>query len=58
MAIALFLLYFLNNSKKDEDVKGIPGFWLTIFKNVSMLSDMVQEHDEPILECLEDIKGI
>ncbi|XP_077285445.1 nucleosome assembly protein 1-like 1-B isoform X2 [Arctopsyche grandis] len=46
------------SDKKDEDVKGVPGFWLTIFKNVSMLADMVQEHDEPILECLEDIKVI
>ncbi|ESO97619.1 hypothetical protein LOTGIDRAFT_103941, partial [Lottia gigantea] len=47
--------------KKDEDdgdTKGIPHFWLTIFKNVEMLSEMVQEHDEPILEHLQDIKVI
>lgn len=25
-----------------EDVKGIPHFWLTVFKNVDMLSEMVQ----------------
>lgn len=24
------------------DVKGVPGFWLTIFKNVDMLAEMVQ----------------
>lgn len=40
----------------DENVKGIPEFWLTIFKNVSLLAEMMQEHDEPIIEHLEDIK--
>jgi len=41
---------------KKESMKGIPSFWLTIFKNVDMLSEMVQEHDEPILTHLQDIK--
>lgn len=40
---------------KDEDVVGIPSFWLTIFKNVEMLAEMVQEQDEPVLEQLEDV---
>uniref|UniRef100_A0A1E1W5B4 Nucleosome assembly protein 1-like 1 n=1 Tax=Pectinophora gossypiella TaxID=13191 RepID=A0A1E1W5B4_PECGO len=40
----------------DPNVKGIPDFWFTIFRNVSMLSEMMQEHDEPILKCLQDIK--
>uniref|UniRef100_A0A3B4ADF9 Uncharacterized protein n=1 Tax=Periophthalmus magnuspinnatus TaxID=409849 RepID=A0A3B4ADF9_9GOBI len=31
-------------------------FWLTIFKSVDMLSDMLQEHDEPILKHLKDIQ--
>jgi len=44
--------------EKTEEVKGIPSFWLTIFKNVDMLSEMVQEHDEPILTHLQDIKVI
>ena len=26
----------------SEDTKGIPSFWLTVFKNVDMLSEMVQ----------------
>lgn len=39
-----------------ENTKGIPDFWLTIFKNVQLLSEMVQDHDEPILKHLEDIK--
>uniref|UniRef100_A0A3B5MV45 Uncharacterized protein n=1 Tax=Xiphophorus couchianus TaxID=32473 RepID=A0A3B5MV45_9TELE len=40
----------------EENPKGIPDFWLTIFKSVDMLSDMVQEHDEPILKHLRDIQ--
>lgn len=46
----------LEGEKKDEDSKGIPEFWLTIFKNVDLLADMMQEHDEPILKHLTDIK--
>uniref|UniRef100_A0A3Q2XRM4 Nucleosome assembly protein 1-like 1 n=1 Tax=Hippocampus comes TaxID=109280 RepID=A0A3Q2XRM4_HIPCM len=49
----------LDEEKKDEekeDPKGIPEFWLTVFKNVDLLSDMLQEHDEPILKHLQDIK--
>uniref|UniRef100_A0A2K6T917 Nucleosome assembly protein 1 like 1 n=1 Tax=Saimiri boliviensis boliviensis TaxID=39432 RepID=A0A2K6T917_SAIBB len=45
-----------NDEKKREDSKGIPEIWLTVFKNVDLLSDMVQEHDEPILKRLKDIK--
>merc|ERR1719391_1296109 len=40
----------------DDQAKGVPGFWLTIFKNVEMLAEMVQENDEPLLELLEDVK--
>ena len=39
-----------------EDIKGIPEFWLTILKNVPLFQEMVQEHDEPILAALQDIK--
>ncbi|KAJ8784810.1 hypothetical protein J1605_007744 [Eschrichtius robustus] len=42
--------------EEKEDPKGIPEFWLTMFKNVDLLSDMVQERDEPILKHLKDIK--
>merc|ERR1712136_428521 len=41
---------------KTDDTKGIPGFWLTIFKNVPMMEEMIQDHDEKILEKLSDIK--
>eukprot|EP00090_Calanus_glacialis_P010113 TRINITY_DN184_c0_g1_i1.p1 TRINITY_DN184_c0_g1~~TRINITY_DN184_c0_g1_i1.p1 ORF type:complete len:388 (-),score=155.62 TRINITY_DN184_c0_g1_i1:226-1389(-) len=43
------------SKEEDKDIKGIPSFWLTIFKNVEMIADMVQEADEPILEALNDI---
>jgi len=45
-------------AEPDVPVKGIPDFWLTVFKNVGPLSEMVQEHDEPILKHLVDIKTI
>lgn len=35
---------------------GIPDFWLTIFRNADLLSDMIQTHDEPLLKQLTDIK--
>lgn len=41
---------------EEENVKGIPSFWLTIFKNIDMIADMIQDHDEPILNHLQDIK--
>lgn len=42
--------------KYPEDVKGVPDFWLTIFRSSELLSEMVQEHDEPVLKKLRDIK--
>jgi len=39
-----------------EDAKGVPEFWLTIFKNIEMIQDMVQAHDEPALAALNDVK--
>jgi len=47
-----------DNEKQENDNdsdKGIPGFWLTIFKNTEILAEMTQPHDEPILEALRDI---
>jgi len=40
----------------DEKAKGIPEFWLMIFRQVDTLSEMLQEHDEPIIKHLEDVK--
>lgn len=40
----------------SDDVKGLPDFWLTIFRCSEMLSQMVQEADEPALKKLIDIQ--
>lgn len=50
-----------NNSaivRSDEvcSSEGIPDFWLRIFKNVEILDDLLEEHDEPILRHLKDIR--
>jgi len=42
-------------SEEGKDVKGIPEFWLTTFKNVEMVQEMIMEHDEAILEKLTDV---
>ena len=42
----------------DDKVTGIPSFWLTIFRNVEMIEDTVKEHDEPLLNHLEDVKVV
>lgn len=39
-----------------EDIKGVPDFWLTIFRCTEILSQMVQETDEAALKKLVDIK--
>lgn len=41
-------------SAADNDVKGIPGFWLQVLKN-SPVAELIEAYDEPILEHLEDI---
>ncbi|XP_064480227.1 nucleosome assembly protein 1-like 1-B isoform X2 [Ornithodoros turicata] len=45
-----------DEKKNDENVPGIPEFWLTTLKSVDLLADMIQEHDEDILKHLVDIK--
>lgn len=57
VALAKSSLNLINSLPKyDENVKGVPDFWLTIFRHTDLLSDMVQTHDEPILKKLQDIK--
>lgn len=40
----------------DENCKGLPDFWLKVFRSTSLLASMVQEHDEPILKHLRDVR--
>lgn len=42
----------------SEKVVGVPLFWLTAFKNVSLIAEMIQPCDEPILASLIDVKSI
>ncbi|XP_074603276.1 nucleosome assembly protein 1-like 1-A isoform X2 [Brevipalpus obovatus] len=45
-----------DTEKKDEaNMKGIPEFWLTIFKNVPTIGENIQDYDEPVLKHLTDI---
>lgn len=44
------------NGSNEPSPDGIPLFWLTIFKNVELINENLQEHDEPILEHLKDIQ--
>jgi len=41
---------------EDDDVHGIPEFWLCAMKNEETISEMIQECDEPILKHLTDIQ--
>ncbi|CAH1996220.1 unnamed protein product [Acanthoscelides obtectus] len=43
-------------STGTEDMKGVPEFWLRAIRNISILGEMVQPHDVPILKHLTDIK--
>lgn len=38
-----------------EDVKGIPDFWLTIFRASELIAGMIQKPDEDLLKKLTDI---
>lgn len=46
--------------ESDQEVvtsgKGIPDFWLTVFKLVPQMDQMVREYDEPILKHLTDVR--
>ncbi|XP_030382256.1 nucleosome assembly protein 1-like 1 [Scaptodrosophila lebanonensis] len=44
------------DTKKLETSKGLKNFWLEAFRNTSTLSQLVQDHDVPALEKLQDIR--
>lgn len=46
-----------DEQKKDEEkAVGIPEFWLQVFKNSDVLSELIKEHDEPVLKHLVDVR--
>lgn len=42
-------------SDEEENVKGVPGFWLRAFMNHSALADLIHERDLPAFEYLVDV---
>lgn len=44
------------NQDSDHSQRGIPKFWLTVFKNVEPLAAMIQPQDEEILSHLQDVR--
>jgi hypothetical protein len=52
------------NEEKNEKIEeketanciGIPEFWLHVFRSAEFVSEMIQEHDEPILKHLRDVR--
>lgn len=49
------LNYKNQHSKVIKESQGIPAFWLTVFKNTQTMADMIQPHDEPLLEHLTNV---
>lgn len=49
------LNYKNQHSKIIKEGQGIPAFWLTVFKNTQTMADMIQPHDEPLLEHLTNV---
>jgi nucleosome assembly protein 1-like 1 len=41
---------------QDDDVRGIPMFWVTIFQNHGLLTQLVTEKDSDALEYLQDVR--
>lgn len=44
------------NKNVDNSIKGIPEFWLTVFKNVDKIAANISEADEEILKHLVDVR--
>lgn len=44
------------DTASDTSVKGIPEFWLAAMKSTEIIGEAIQEHDEPILKYLKDVR--
>jgi len=45
-----------NADEGGDSAKGVPDFWLTALKTNEVLTEEIQERDEPVLKYLKDIK--
>ncbi|CAD6638730.1 HLJ1_G0005250.mRNA.1.CDS.1 [Saccharomyces cerevisiae] len=43
------------NDSEEEQVKGIPSFWLTALENLPIVCDTITDRDAEVLEYLQDI---
>lgn len=41
---------------EEEPVKGVPKFWLLALRHIKRIDNIIEAHDEPVLEHLMDIK--
>ena len=44
------------DDEDEEDVKGIPNFWLTAFRNVPHLTDLISDRDSDVITYLIDVR--
>lgn len=44
------------NEEEQQDIKGIPSFWLTALENLPVVSDTITDRDAEVLDYLMDIK--
>ncbi|UJR28380.1 hypothetical protein I4U23_009621 [Adineta vaga] len=47
---------FIEHRSSSDNIIGIPSFWLQTLKQIPMIAEMIEEWDEPLLTCLNDIK--
>ena len=50
-----YILRFLSRNANDI-IKGIPEFWFSIMKQTPPMDQIIEDHDEPILEHLIDVR--
>jgi len=46
----------VDSEKPEEDIKGVPKFWLTVLKNNPSIGETITENDEDALSFIKDIK--
>lgn len=44
------------DGKAQENIAGIPEFWLSAMKNQVSIAELITDRDEPALKCLTDIR--
>lgn len=43
-------------AENDEEISGVPNFWLTALENLSTVSETITERDSEVLQYLSDIR--